>query len=170
MMRRLYFLVPNAESCREVAADLKEVGVTEAHIHLIANDSQTLEEIPRAGPLATTELARGLEWGVGLGGTAGLLGGLLAVVAPPVGLALGGAALLGCAAAGAGFGALVSSLIAQDIPNHELEELERAIDAGMILLLVDVPRDEVEKNKSVIMERHPEARIGIAHPPQESPA
>lgn len=165
MSRRLYFLVPNAEVCREVTAELQEAGVPENHIHLISNHRQHLDEIPEAGLLATTELAWGLEWGVGLGGLAGFLGGLLTMMSPPEGWVIGGWALLTCAAAGAVFGALVSSLVASDIPNHELKELEIAIAAGAVLMLVDIPKAEVEARSDEILKHHPEALIGISRPP-----
>ena len=162
MSRRLYFMLPDAESCKSLVADLEEHGVPERHLHVIGSLSQSLEGLPEANILQKTELAHGLEWGTGLGGVAGLLGGILAVTFPPAGLVIGGGALLAGTAAGAGFGALVSSLIASNEHNHKLDAFERGIEAGQLLLMVDVPRKQVKQIQDLITKHHPEAEIGVA--------
>ncbi len=162
MSRRLYFMLPDAESCKSLVADLEEHGVPERHLHVIGSLSQSLEGLPEANILQKTELAHGLEWGTGLGGVAGLLGGILAVTFPPAGLVIGGGALLAGTAAGAGFGALVSSLLASHEHNHKLDAFERGIEQGQLLLMVDVPRRDVTKIQELIVKHHPEAEIGVA--------
>ncbi len=93
---------------------------------------------------------------------AGLLGGLLAVTFPPAGILLAGEAiLLGTTLAGAGFGAVVSALVAGDIPNHELEHFQDRIALGEILLLLDIPTPHVEMMMRLIKSHHPEAEIGV---------
>jgi len=164
-VRRLFFLMPNLESCRQVVAELEDEGVPEHHLHAIASLDQSLDGLPEAGVLQKTELAHGLEWGAGLGGVAGMLGGLLAVSFPPAGLVLGGGALLVGAAAGAGFGAVVSALLSSHEHNHDLDAFQRAIEAGEILLMVDIPRQRVDKIRELILNHHPEAHIGIAKLP-----
>ncbi|EGV50585.1 hypothetical protein [Candidatus Endoriftia persephone] len=164
-MRRLFFLMPNLESCRQVVAELEDEGVPEHHLHAIASLDQSLDGLPEAGVLQKTELAHGLEWGAGLGGVAGMLGGLLAVSFPPAGLVLGGGALLVGAAAGAGFGAVVSALLSSHEHNHDLDAFQRAIEAGEILLMVDIPRQRVDKIRELILNHHPEAHIGVAKLP-----
>jgi hypothetical protein len=157
--------MPNLESCRQVVAELEDEGVPEHHLHAIASLDQSLDGLPEAGVLQKTELAHGLEWGAGLGGVAGMLGGLLAVSFPPAGLVLGGGALLVGAAAGAGFGAVVSALLSSHEHNHDLDAFQRAIEAGEILLMVDIPRQRVDKIRELILNHHPEAHIGIAKLP-----
>ncbi len=162
MSRRLYIMLPDAESCKSLVADLEEHGVPERHLHVIGSLSQSLEGLPEANILQKTELAHGLEWGTGLGGVAGLLGGILAVTFPPAGLVIGGGALLAGTAAGAGFGALVSSLLASHEHNHKLDAFERGIEQGQLLLMVDVPRRDLSKIQELIVKHHPEAEIGVA--------
>jgi hypothetical protein len=89
----------------------------------------------------------------------------LAVSFPPAGLVLGGGALLVGAAAGAGFGAVVSALLSSHEHNHDLDAFQRAIEAGEILLMVDIPRQRVDKIRELILNHHPEAHIGIAKLP-----
>lgn len=162
MSRRLYFMLPDADSCKSLVADLEQHGIREQHFHVIGSLTQTLEGLPEAGILQKTELAHGLEWGTSLGGVAGLLGGVLAVTFPPAGLVIGGGALLAGTVAGAGFGALVSSLLASHEHNHKLDAFERGIEQGQLLLMIDVPRKEVEAVRELIFRHHPEVQIGVA--------
>ena len=136
-MRRLYVLLPTEESCRAVVGELEAAGIPAAHLHAIAGLSHDLRDLPEASVWQRTELAHGIEWGVGLGAVAGLLGGLLAITFPPAGLVLGGGALLGGTAAGAGFGAIVTALLGSQEHNHKLDAFQRALAAGQVLLLVD---------------------------------
>ena len=48
--------------------------------------------------------------------------------------------------------------------NHSLDSFQQAIEQGEILLLVDVPKSRVDEIKSLILQHHPEASIGIAKP------
>ena len=161
MSKRLYFTLPDAQLCSRVVAELKEAGIPERHMHAIAGITHTLEGLPRASVLQKSEFIHGLEAGLGFGGAAGLLGGLLAITFPPAGLILGGAAVVATTLAGAGFGALISGLVASDMPNHTLEKFAQEIEAGKILLLVDVPRKQTETFINLIKTHHPEADIRI---------
>jgi hypothetical protein len=161
-MRRLFFLTPGVESCQAIVAELTETGVPERHLHVIASLEQSLEGLPEAGILQKTELIHGIEKGAGLGGAAGILGGLLAMAFPPAGVILGGGALLAGAVAGAGFGAVVTALMSSHEHNHDLDGFQRAIEAGQILLMVDVPKNQVNETKETILSHHPEASIGMA--------
>jgi hypothetical protein len=169
MTKRLYFLVPDVAICRVVVRELLERGVKQRHIHVIGNRFTSLEDLPRATLRQTSEFSRGLELGLGLGGAAGLLGGLIAVTFPPAGLVLGGGALLAAIAAGAGGAALVSALVAADIPNRELKAFENAISAGQLLLLVDVPRADVDATVGLIRQHHPDVEVGITEPRAQPP-
>jgi|WetSurMetagenome_2_1015567.scaffolds.fasta_scaffold04176_9 hypothetical protein len=162
MRRRLYFLLPTVAHCKALVTDLRAQGVSNNQIHVVARDDIELEGLHQANALQKTELAHGLEWGVGLGGIAGLLGGLLAVTFPPAGILLAGEAiLLGTTLAGAGFGAVVSALVAGDIPNHELDNFQDKIALGEILLLLDISTSHVAMVIDLIKSHHPEAEIGI---------
>ena len=117
-MRRLFFLVPDTNSCQAIVNELQDSGIPERHLHVIASIEQALDGLPEANILQKTELIHGIEKGAGLGGTAGVLGGLLAMAFPPAGIVLGGGALLAGAVAGAGFGAVVSATLACHRPDR----------------------------------------------------
>jgi hypothetical protein len=163
-MHRLYFLLPDVEHTRRVVSELREAGVPEGHLHVVASSRIALDGLPEASLLQKSEFAHGIEAGLGIGGVAGLLGGLLAVAFPPAGLILGGQAILGMLVAGASLGAVVSGLVAKDMPSHELESFETAIIQGKILLMVDVPKLEVDHWIELIREHYPQAEVSIAQP------
>jgi len=164
-MKRLYFMLPDKESCKKVVTQLERAGIPERHLHVVASLTTPLDDLPEATALQKSELAHGIEKGLAMGGVAGLLGGLLVVAFPPAGLVVGGAALLTAVTAGsAGFGALAVGLISRDMHNKDLEVFEKDIDRGHILLIVDVPKHEVEQWKRLIAEHHPEAEIGVTTP------
>ena len=91
-----------------------------------------------------------MEKGLALGGLTGILAGLIAVTIPPAGVVLGGGAVLASALAGAGIGAWMSTMIGVDVPNSRITAFEEAIKQGEILMLVDVPKDQVEKVEDII--------------------
>lgn len=167
-MRRLYFLAPDRESAHSIVVDLKAAGLDEKDIHAIASDNMPLEGLPEASLFQKSELIHGLEWGIGIGGSAGMLGGMLAVTFPPAGLVLGGGAVLLTALTGASLGGLITALVAKDVPNHDLRGYERAVREGQFLLLVDVPKEMVESYCELILIHHPEASIGVSHLPVQT--
>jgi hypothetical protein len=142
-----------------VISELQAMGIASRHLHVIASLSHDLAELPEATVWQRTELAHGIEWGIGLGGVAGLLGGLLAVSFPPAGVVLGGSALLAMTAAGAGFGGLITALLGSQEHSHQLDTFQRALDSGQLLLMVDVPRRREDEVRAAILGHHPEAQI-----------
>ena len=163
-MRRLYVLLPTEASCRAVVTELEAGGIPQTHLHVIAGLTHELKDLPEANLWQRTELARGIEWGMGLGGVAGLLGGLLVVAFPPAGIVLGGGALLAGTAAGAGFGAVVTAMLGSQEHNHQLDGFQRALAAGQLLLLVDVPQARADGVRAIIVRHHPEASIRSVTP------
>nr|VFK44845.1 MAG: hypothetical protein BECKTC1821D_GA0114238_10226 [Candidatus Kentron sp. TC]VFK47127.1 MAG: hypothetical protein BECKTC1821E_GA0114239_10777 [Candidatus Kentron sp. TC]VFK57969.1 MAG: hypothetical protein BECKTC1821F_GA0114240_10216 [Candidatus Kentron sp. TC] len=164
MSKRLYFLVPDVDTCRTIVNELKDFGIPESHTHVIGNHFTPLDGLHEASFLQKSEFTHGIEEGLGVGGAAGLVGGLLAATFPPAGLVLGGGALLVSTLAGAGLGAVISAIVAKDIPNRKLEAFEDAISEGELLLLVDAPKRRINKLMDIIRGHHPEVEIGMTTP------
>lgn len=160
-MKRLYFLVPDAGSARSIVDELRDAGLGERHIHIVARDHEALEaaELPEAGLLEESDFIPALERGLAVGGATGLIAGIAAVTFPPAGLVLGGGAILATSLLGAGLGAWVSSMIGVSAPNTQLEEFQQAVDTGQFLMLVDVPASRAEEITALIESRHPEAEV-----------
>lgn len=157
-MRRIYFLAPDIESARGTVADLHERGLDDKHIHLVAGEDTDLGELPEASEIQNSDLFPALRRGATLGGTTGLLAGVAAVTLP-TGLALGGGALLALTAAGAGTGAWAASLVGVGMSDEEVAECEEEIRNGAVMMMLDVPRDQVEEYRELVRRRHPEADI-----------
>jgi hypothetical protein len=151
-MHRLYVVLPDQQVCKVLVLELQRQGVPEHHLHVVARLDQSLEGLPEAGVWQKTELAHGIEWGVGLGGVAGLIGGLLAVTFPPA----------GCVA-GAGVGGVITAMLASHEHNHVLDHFQREISRGKLLLMVDMAHGEIGRVRALIEKQHPQAEIGVLH-------
>jgi len=159
MMRRIYFLVPSVASAKAIVDELLLARIEERHIHIVAREDTPLENLPEAGVAQRSDLVPALERGVAAGGLSGLLAGALAVSFPPAGLVLGGGALLGLTVFGAGFGAWMASMVGVGLPSSRLQKFESAIEAGQLLLLIDVPRARVQEIEALVTRHHPEAEL-----------
>jgi hypothetical protein len=157
-MQRIYFLLPDIQTCRAIVTELRQSDVEEKHIHLIGSGDVSLEDLPEASLLQKSDFLPAIERGIPLGAAAGLLGGLVTLVVPG-GVAMGGGALLACMAAGAGVGSWMASMVALDIPNSRHREYQNAIDNGEFLILIDVPKERVVEIEELVMQHHPNAEL-----------
>ncbi|AEP31094.1 hypothetical protein [Brumicola nitratireducens] len=155
-MKRIYFLIPNIDIARDIVEELTQSDIDEKHIHIISKEGTQLEALPEATLLQKTDFISGLERGVAIGGTTGLLAGLATLVLPG-GIALSGGAILACAAAGAGVGSWLGSMIALDVPNTRHKEFEEAISQGKLLMLLDVPNEKLSSIETTVIRHYPEA-------------
>jgi hypothetical protein len=89
----------------------------------------------------TNDAGPAMNRGLAVGGTLGLVGGLLAVSFPPAGVVLGGGAVLMGAAAGASFGAFSSGLVGASVPEPLRREFQDELDQGKVLLEVQLHED-----------------------------
>lgn len=158
-MHRVYFLLPSVASAKAIVDELLLARIEERHIHIVAREGTPLGALPEAGLAQRSDLIPAVEKGVAAGGLTGLLAGALAVTFPPAGLVLGGGAVLGMAAFGAGFGAWMASMVGVDLPSSRLEKFESAIQAGELLMMVDVQQQHIEDIEAVVRRHHPEAEL-----------
>jgi hypothetical protein len=165
-LRRIYFLLPSVASAKAIVDELLLARIEQRHIHIVAREGTALEDLPEAGLAQTSDLVPAIEKGVAAGGLTGLLAGMLAVTFPPAGLVLGGGAVLGLAAFGAGFGAWMSSMIGIGLPAGRLKPFEDAIARGELLMMIDVPRGRVEDVEALVRRHHPEAALEGIEPNQ----
>jgi len=157
-MERLCFLSPDLFHARQVVKDLKAAGVADKHIYALAKYGVELDGLPDAGPDFDDFMPaykRGLEFG----GTAGVLVGLAALAFPPAGIVVGGGLVLLVGLWGAGVGGMLAGIAGGSFSNSRLKVFESAIDEGKLLIMADVPKDEVEKFESIIKKQDPEIEI-----------
>lgn len=157
MRRRLYFILPDVDSARRTADDLLLARVEDRHTHFLARRGTDLGELREAGYLIKTDLLHGAGVGLGLGALGGLALGALLVLFPIEGSrphpgTVFIAVLIGCL-----LGAWIASMVGSSVPNSRLKAFQRDIDAGKVLMMVDVPYAAVDSILNIVSARHPEA-------------
>lgn len=156
-MRRLCFLVPDADSAHGIVNDIRGLGIHDSDIYVVANEDTPLGDLPDAGRIEESDFYPQLERGLAMGGTIGIVGGLIAMRV--AGTVFGGGAVLLFGLIGAGFNALLASVAGSAFPNSRLTEFEKAVESGHVLVMVDVPRNRVEEVERIVEARHPEIEI-----------
>ncbi|PXX38688.1 DUF1269 domain-containing protein [Undibacterium pigrum] len=163
MRRRLYFMLPTIPAARAMLDELLLARIEERYIHFLAKDSLP-NDMPEANFFQKTDLIHGMELGMVVGAATGLLAGSLLLIFPPEGLEMRTIALLVAAFGGAVFGSWVSGMAAAAIPNSRLKAFEKEIEAGQVLLIVDVPLGKVKQTEEMMASRHPGFRYGGVEP------
>lgn len=153
-MRRLYFLLPNLSVSRNVVDELLLARVAEKQIHVIAREGTKLGDLPEASLMQKSDFVPAVERGVALGGATGIVAGLVAIAMP--GVVIAGGALLAMGLAGAGMGAWLGGMIGMDVENSHVKKFQNAVQNGQILMLVDVPKDNVDSIQESIRKHHPD--------------
>ena len=156
MKRRLYFLLPDLEHATTTIGDLKTKGIPETDLHLLGGDTSTTD-----APTTTTTLDRAclpgrverLVWGLNL-----LIFGIAAVALlllllqtawawTPVPLAIMALTFFG-------------GLRFTHVPDVQVDEFRDALHHGEVLLMLDVPPEQVAEAERLVTRRHPEAVPG----------
>lgn len=163
MRRRLYFLLPNVNSARQIVNELLLARIDSKHIFVMAKEGVPLDDLPQASILEKSDLIYGLERGLLIGGFTGALTGIIASLSPEIGL-VGGGLILACAFAGAIIGAWASGMIGTDVLNSRVKPYEPQLQQGEILLMVDVPKSDMERISAMVRNHHPEAHHGTVDP------
>jgi hypothetical protein len=157
MRRRLYFLLPDLTSANQTANDLLLARVEDRHMHFLARRGTPLGGLREASFLQKSDALHGARLGFAIGGIGGFFVGVYMVLTPPQGMHLQLVTVLLSTLIGAAFGAWTASLVATSVPNTRLKAFHADIEAGMILLMVDVPLSRVDEVRELVARRHPEA-------------
>ncbi len=156
-MRRIYFLAPNIEITHKIVEELQSEGIADHHIHILAKRDTPLEGLHEAGVSIKTDFIPAVERGMALGGTTGLLAGLIGLRF--AGFVIAGGPILGIILAGATIGSLAGGLAGMNSGNSRLKKFEEAIERGELLVLVDIPKEKIETITQLITKHHPEAEF-----------
>jgi hypothetical protein len=161
-MRRLCLLLPDVDRAHRLVDDLRNAGIDDADIFVIASEHAELGDLPDAGGIANSDFYPQLERGLALGGAIGVIGGLVAMRV--LGAVIGGGALVLFGLVGAGVNALLGAIAGSSFPNSRLTEFQAAIEAGHVLVMVDVPRANIDEIERLLSERHPEIEVEKLEP------
>lgn len=162
-MVRLYFTLPTIESASEIADELRSLGVTDAHIHLLSRDDHAAQKahIHRANAFHVSD-----AWHMAKqGAVGGLLCGLGVVLLASAESSIGNGvtssitAIIQGGAIGAIAGMALCFLIGVGRNESKIEQHEVDIEDGQQMLLVDVPKKYQKTVIEKIRRHHNEAEI-----------
>jgi hypothetical protein len=157
MRRRLYFLLPDVESAERTANNLLLVRIEHRHMHFLARRGTPLGALHEASFLQKTDAVHGAKLGMAIGAVGGFMLGLFMYLTPPDNMPLELVTILLGTLVGAVFGAWASSLVALSVPNTRLRRFAPDIEAGKVLLIVDLPGRRIEEIQGLVRRHHPEA-------------
>jgi hypothetical protein len=141
-MKRRIFAFDSVEAARSAVNRLRNSGVADKHISVIARSDIELERVPNELLDVSSDVVPAVGRGAAMGGATGLFAGIVAMAIPPLGIAIGGPVLIGFLAGGAALGAWSSALVGASVPNDIRRTFEDEIETGRILLVVDSERDD----------------------------
>lgn len=139
MKTRHVFTTPDLATASATMAAARAAGVDDSGLLLVARSDIELESIPNKRKEADTDMMPAALRGAGYGGATGLLAGLVALVIPPLGITLAGAAAMGLA--GAMIGTWSSALVGASLPDPIRQNFDDEIKAGNILVVIDAEPD-----------------------------
>jgi hypothetical protein len=157
MKRRLYVVVPDMASAIQTANDLLLARIEDRHMHFLGKSGMSLGVLHEASVLQKSDVRHALFLGAGLGALGGMVLAVYLRLNPIGDITFGAGTFLLSMLGGTAFGAWTSTLIGLSTPNSELKRFESEVEAGKILLMVDVPVARVEEIEELIARRHPEA-------------
>lgn len=156
-MRRIYFLVPDIETTHKIVNELRSEGIEDRHMHVLAKRDTPLEDLPEATEFQKTDFIPAVERGAALGATTGLLAGLIGLRF--AGFAIAGGPVLGVLFFGATIGAMMSGLAGLQVGNSKVKQYEKAIEKGELLLMVDIPKEQIDAISKIVIKHHPNAEF-----------
>ncbi|MCK5435296.1 MAG: DUF1269 domain-containing protein [Nitrosomonadaceae bacterium] len=163
-MRRIYFLVPDVSTTKRIVDELLLARIDDRHIHVIAKSGTPMEDLPEANLFQKSDFIPAVERGLALGGSVGILAGLVAITLPASAPMLAGGVLLMATLSGAGIGAWAGGMIGVSVGNTRIKQFEDAIEAGQLLLLADVPKSRVEEIEERVKQHIPQVEIEGTEP------
>lgn len=157
MRRRMYFLLPDVSNARKTANDLLLARIEDRYMHFLAKRGTDLGELRKATHMQMSDMVHGAEVGLALGGVCGVLVGLVLYWLQPDGMSMSLPALLPAALGGAAFGVWTGTLVGASVPNSQLKMFAKEIEAGRVLLMVDVPARRMDEIRDLIQRGNPNA-------------
>ncbi len=163
-MRRIYFLAPDIAITKKIVDELLLARIEEKNIHVLAKRGTPLENLPEANLLQKSDFIPAVEQGLALGGTTGMLAGLVAVVLPPASTVIAGGVILATTLASAGVGAWLGGMVGMNVGNRRTKQFEDAIEAGELLVLADVPHERVDEIEEIVKLHLPQVEMEGTEP------
>jgi len=155
--RRLYFILPDVPTARLVVDELLLARVEERHMHVLAREDTDLAGLPQAGLFQRSDIVHGAELGLVVGGATGIIAGIAALLLRPESWVAEGGLILAMALIGALVGTWLAGMVGTSVPNTRLRAFRKDLEAGRVLLMVDIPEDRMDEIREMVRKHHPEA-------------
>lgn len=160
-MRRIYFLTGSIDSARRITDELLLDRIPESHIHVLTHTGELPDDLPEATIDQSSDFYPALFKGFGLGALSGVAVGFLLVPIPwfdiSLAMLLNTPLLIGLALLGGLLGAFAGALVGVSVPSQTLVRFDRELDAGKILVMVDVERDQADEIRDRVHKAEPNA-------------
>ena len=159
MRHRIYWLLPDPTSARQVMDALLLARIEHRHLHFMARGGVDLSGLHEASALQSSDLISSAQWGLCIGTALGAAAGAVFAVSAVLEESAKPAVVVMLAVIGALFGAWTASLIGSSIPSRRLKRFMPAIEQGEILLMADVPHGRVQDVKVLLDTTYPDAHF-----------
>ena len=150
MKTRHVFVTDSVDDATAAIAAARRAGITDGDISLVADSSIEMQEVPDELRNAENDFLPAAARGAMAGGSVGLIGGLVGVVVPPIGLTIAGVAAT--TLVGAAVGSWVTALIGSMVPDEVHRRFESEIRAGRILIVVDETPEAMASAEAALRE------------------
>lgn len=161
LYRSIYFLFHDEKAVRSIISELEnKLGLDDFQIHAVTAEGHGLVEMPGATVHRKSPKAARLErllWYLSITVfTIALIALALSLLAASWILAV----LFGLMVVGA---QLSGYLFVNRIPNAQLDRFRTGLEQGDIVLMVDVPRRDVDLVRNFVYDRYPDSRTNISN-------
>lgn len=160
-MNHLYILVSDLDITKNVMQELREKGIPKAHIHIVGERSDILEDagLNEANLIQTTDLVPSIKRGAILGvALVILLTCVYCYIVYKQDLVIQPFILMGLAAIGIAMGAWGSSLIGINLKNPFVDRFKGYVKHGSYIMIVDSHNDEEKQVINSIVSKYPELK------------
>jgi hypothetical protein len=150
-------MLPDLNAARQLADALLLARIDDRHMHFLARRDVSLAPLHEAGIWQKTDLRHAGFLGAGLGVVCGALFGVFLKLTPIEGLAAGVGTLMVCSLIGGLLGAWGATLTGASTPSVKLRRFEAELEAGSVLLMVDVPVRRLQAVQALLSQHCPHA-------------
>ncbi len=154
MWRRLYLTFPNSDQARQASDELEHEGVKREQMHAMSKEGGNLEGLPPSNSEQQHDRVwfyEQLYWYGNLAlFAAALLGFMVALFTGAVGWAFFAAAIMLATFVGGNY-------FASNVPHAHLNEMTEPMQHGEVVLMVDLPAEQVATVDHAVGRRHPES-------------
>lgn len=150
MKSRHVFSTPDLKAAAAAVSTLREKGVSDDDIWVMARDDLENAAVPDDLRDASGDFGRGGVKGVLQGGGTGVVCGLVAMLVPAISIPIAGAAAM--VVAGAAVGGWTGMLTGVSVPDVVRRKFHDEIKAGKVIVAVDGEEDQLARVDAVLLD------------------